>query len=104
MLGGLEEARYQEYEIRIEPGTKLFVYTDGVPEASNANKELFGTARMIDALNVRPDASCEEVLQNVRSSVDAFVSNAEQFDDLTMLCIEYKGPVPAEQEGSIEEQ
>jgi len=104
VLGGLEEARYQEYEIRIEPGTKLFVYTDGVPEASNANKELFGTARMIDALNARPDASCEEVLQNVRSSVDAFVSNAEQFDDLTMLCIEYKGPVPAEQDGSKEEQ
>ena len=63
-----------------------------MPEASNQDKELYGTDRMIEALNASPDASCEELLKNVRGSVDAFVSNAEQFDDLTMLCLEYKGP------------
>ena len=94
VLGGLESARYREYEIRLEPGAKLFVYTDGVPEATNASRELFGTGRMIEALNVRPDAGPEDVLANVRSAVDDCVLNAEQFDDLTLLCLEYKGSSP----------
>jgi sigma-B regulation protein RsbU (phosphoserine phosphatase) len=70
----------------------IFVYTDGVPEATNANKELFGTERMIDALNTKGKVAPKEVLKNVRASVDEFVGNAEQFDDLTMLCLEYRGP------------
>ena len=73
------------------PGSKLFLYTDGVPEATDANKELFGTERMLSALNAQPDASPEQTLQNVRAAVDAFVKDAEQFDDLTMLCVEYRG-------------
>ena len=98
VLGGLEEATYREYEIHMEPGAKLFVYTDGVPEASNAAKELFGTKRMIEALNVHPDASCADLLNNVRGAVDDFVLSAEQFDDLTMLCLEYKGPETVSEE------
>jgi sigma-B regulation protein RsbU (phosphoserine phosphatase) len=65
--------------------------TDGVPEATDANKELFGTERMLEALNKNPDAAPEEILRNVRAAVDAFVKDAEQFDDLTMLCVEYRG-------------
>ena len=91
VLGGLEGATYKEYELRLEPGAKLFVYTDGVPEATNASNELFGTERMIHALNVRPNADPMEVLKNMRNAVDGFVLDAEQFDDLTMLCLEYKG-------------
>jgi serine phosphatase RsbU (regulator of sigma subunit) len=68
------------------------VYTDGVPEATNADEELFGTKRMIEALNSDPDAEPQDVLKNVRTAVDAFVNDADQFDDLTMLCLEYKGP------------
>ena len=78
---------------------KLGVYTDGVPEATNAANELFGTERMIDALNRHPDDAPIEVLKHVRASVDEFVQEAEQFDDLTMLCLEYKGPQAAEKEG-----
>ena len=92
VIGGMEGIRYKEYEIQLEPGAKLFVYTDGVPEATNAKQELFGTDRMLAALNGLPDASPLEVLKNVRKAVDAFVQEAEQFDDLTMLCLEYKGP------------
>ena len=91
VIGGMEGVRYKEYEIQMEPGSKLFVYTDGVPEATSAEKELFGTERMIDALNVDPDAAPEQILKNVRAGVDGFVKDAEQFDDLTMLCVEYKG-------------
>ena len=91
VIGGMEDVKYREYEIRMEPGSKLFVYTDGVVEATSAGKELFGTERMIEALNVDPDASPQEILRNVRASVDGFVKDAEQFDDLTMLCVEYRG-------------
>ena len=91
VIGGMENVRYKEYQIQMEPGSKIFVYTDGVAEATNAEKELFGTERMIEALNTDPDAAPQQILKNVRSSVDAFVKDAEQFDDLTMLCLEYKG-------------
>ena len=70
----------------------LFFYTDGVPEATNARQELFATDRMLSALNKHPEASPQDVLENMRHAVDGFVQDAEQFDDLTMLCLEYKGP------------
>ena len=92
VIGGLEEAKYKEYVIQLQPGAKVFVYTDGVPEATNAEQELFGTERMMAALNADPDAAPMDVLKNVCRAVDGFVKNAKQFDDLTMLCLEYKGP------------
>ena len=61
-------------------------------EATDAGNTLFGTERMLAALNKDPDAEPEQILKNVRADVDSFVKEAEQFDDLTMLCIEYKGP------------
>ncbi len=91
VIGGMDGVRYKEYELQIEPGAKLFVYTDGVAEATNAEKELFGTDRMIEALNRNPSVPPKEILQNVQAAVDEFVKDAEQFDDLTMLCLEYKG-------------
>ena len=91
VIGGMEGVRYREYEIQMEPGAKLFVYTDGVPEATDADKELFGTGRMLDALNADKSAAPVQVLKNVRRAVDGFVKDAEQFDDLTMLCLEYRG-------------
>ena len=91
VLGGIDGAKYKEYSLQLERGTKLFLYTDGVPEATNAASELFGTERMLAALNTDTKAVPKQVLQNVRTAVDDFVQGAEQFDDLTMLCLEYKG-------------
>ena len=91
VVGGMEGIRYKEYEIQLNPGDKLFLYTDGVPEATNAAQELFGTDRMITALDTGADGSARDVLVNVRKSVDEFVQDAEQLDDLTMLCLDYKG-------------
>ena len=96
VIGGIEGVEYSQYELQINPGDKLFLYTDGVPEATNAEKELFGTERMIAALNERKEESPAQVLEGVRSAVDDFVKEAEQFDDLTMLCLAYKGPDPAQ--------
>ena len=92
VIGGMSGVRYREYELQMTPGAKLFLYTDGVPEATNGQNELFGTARMIAALNEDAAAAPEDILANVRRAVDGFVQEAEQFDDLTMLCLEYKGP------------
>ena len=94
VLGGMEDMIYREYELRLGPGDSLFLYTDGVPEATNAQEELFGAERMVEALNRLPDAPPKQVLENVRRAVDEFVRDAEQFDDLTMLCLEYRGPQP----------
>ena len=91
VIGGMEGMKYKEYELQLAPGSKLFLYTDGVPEATNAEDELFGTERMLSALNANPSAPPEELLKNVRRAVDAFVKDAEQFDDLTMLSLEYRG-------------
>ena len=90
VVGGMDGIVYKDYELRLQPGDKLFVYTDGVPEASDADHRLFGTERMISALNTDPAASPEQILGNVRAAVDHFVKDAEQFDDLTMLCVELK--------------
>lgn len=92
VIGARATMSYTDYEIVLKPGDKIFVYTDGVAEASNSKKELFGTDRMVEALNKKPDVAPEELLALVREEVDAFVKNAEQFDDLTMLCLEYHGP------------
>ena len=83
--------KYQEYELQMTPGTKLFLYTDGVPEATDADGNMFGTERMLTALNASPEAAPQKLLKNVRRAVDGFVKDAEQFDDLTMLCLEYRG-------------
>ncbi len=92
VLGGMEEMIYQEYTLKLGPDDRLFLYTDGVPEANNAQNELFGTERMVEALNQLPDAPAKQVVENVRRAVDGFVREAEQFDDLTMMCLEYHGP------------
>ena len=91
VIGGMEGVRYKNYSMQLEPGAKLFVYTDGVPEATDADNQMFGTDRLVEALNHDPDASPEALLKNVRKAVDNFVKDAEQFDDLTMLCVEYRG-------------
>ncbi|MBR7038073.1 MAG: serine/threonine-protein phosphatase, partial [Oscillospiraceae bacterium] len=91
VIGWMEGLQYEEYSLQLHAGDRLFLYTDGVPEATNAEKEMFGIERMIDALNCTPDAAPRQILSDVREAVRGFVKDAEQFDDLTMLCIEYQG-------------
>ena len=90
-VGTMDGVRYREYELALEPGSSLFVYSDGLPEANNSEEELFGMDRTLAALNEAPDAEPQEVLRTVRCAVDAFVGEAPQFDDLTMLCVRYYG-------------
>ncbi|MBR3436805.1 MAG: serine/threonine-protein phosphatase [Lachnospiraceae bacterium] len=91
VIGGMDGIQYKDYELQLRPGTKLFLYTDGVPEASDAQKKLFGSERMLDALNKDPAADPEHTIRAVRAAVEDFAEGAEQFDDITMLSVEYKG-------------
>ena len=91
VIGGMDGICYKEYELQLRPGAKLFVYTDGVPEATDARSEMFGTERMLQTLNADPDATPEEILKTVEAAVNNFEMDSEQFDDLTMLCMEYRG-------------
>ena len=93
VVGAMAGVPYREYEITMEPGSKLFVYTDGLPEAMGGadGHDMLGTERMLEMLNSAKEAAPEDLLEHIRTSLGGFVGTAEQFDDLTMLCIEYNG-------------
>ena len=76
----------------MEPGSKLFVYTDGLPEANDSEENMFGMDRAVEALNNNKTASPDEILDNMKDAVNDFVKDAEQFDDLTMMCLSFEGP------------
>ena len=90
-VGMMEGIHYREYELQLEPESRIFVYSDGLAEANNSEEKLFGIDRTLVALNEVPDADAEETLNAVRRAVDTFVGDAAQFDDLTMMCIVYHG-------------
>ena len=100
VIGGMEGMKYRNYELRMEPGAKLFLYTDGLPEATNEEEEAFGTERMLQALHEAENAAPQGVLREMGDSVEIFSAGAPQFDDLTMMCITYTGPAAQPEESS----
>ena len=91
-VGAMKGIPFKQHSFQLYPGDSFFVYTDGVAEATNGKKELYGAERMLQALNRDPDAEPDQVLANVTQDIDSFVAGAEQFDDITMLCFRYVGP------------
>lgn len=90
VLAGLEDIEYQEQTVNLSIGDKIFQYTDGVTEAVNKDKKLYGMDRLQHALNEKClECSPEETLRLVKEDIDAFVGDNDQFDDITMLCLEY---------------
>ena len=101
VMGGMEGMEYKEYEICLKPGSEVFLYTDGVTEATSEKNEQFGTKRLLESLNSGLAPELKGVLERVNGAVDVFVGNAPQFDDITMLCLYYAG---ADATDSSEEQ
>ena len=91
VLGVTKKAVYQNREFTLLPGDCLFVYTDGITEATNPAYEMFGEERLTRVLNQNPDTGPEELIHRVHQEVDRFVGSAPQFDDITMLCLKYYG-------------
>ncbi len=87
----IEDMPFKQHAFKLEPGDTFFVYTDGVTEATNSKNELFGTDRMLDVLNHSIDADPEMMLSNMSENINAFVGEAKQFDDITMLALKYNG-------------
>ena len=90
-LGVMEDLKYNEYEIRLEPGDCIFLYTDGIPEAINSETEQYGTSRMLDALSDNRDLPVKDLLDAVKRDVNGFAGSTAQFDDLTIMGFRYNG-------------
>ena len=90
VLGGMTRSKYTDYELTLQCGDTVFVYTDGVPEAARADGEFYGLERLTEALNDPEAAEPDVILQTVKNNVIMFMNGAEQFDDLTMLCLKYR--------------
>lgn len=90
VIGGMEDMVYKDYEMQLNPGDKLFLYTDGVPEATDSEDNMFAADRMLAALNEHEEETPQQIIEGVINSVNVFVGDAPQFDDMTMLCIELK--------------
>lgn len=87
----MEGIRFREHEFELHPGDTLIQYTDGVSEATDSKDELFGNERIVNSLNIEPDAEPKELLHTLRTEIDHFVGDAPQFDDITMLGFKYYG-------------
>lgn len=90
VLAGMEGMRYKAGSMILEPGDKLFQYTDGVTEATDSDSKLFGMERLEASLNKIKNGTPKDILESVKNDIDDFVNVALQFDDITMLCLEYK--------------
>ncbi len=90
VLAGMEGVRYREGEITLCHGDRLFLYTDGVPEATNVDNQLYGEERLLSFMNNNLDLDAKELLPNLKTNIDGFAQKAPQFDDITMLMFDYK--------------
>jgi len=91
-LATMEGIPMRQYSLQLNPGDRIFVYTDGVPEAINEQQEAYGTSRLIGLLNEHLDLTAQELLPLIRGDVSDFAGKAEQFDDITMLEFTWFGP------------
>ena len=91
VMGMIDRVEFFLNEIQLQSGDTIYLFTDGVVEAKDINGDLFKKERMLDALNINPSLSPEELDKVVREKVDEFVGDAEQFDDITSLCLRYYG-------------
>jgi serine phosphatase RsbU (regulator of sigma subunit) len=91
MLAGMEGTRYRSYQTQLKPGDRIYLYTDGVTEATDSQNKLYGQERLNQVLNDHKDASPKDLCAFVKEDVDKFTGEAEQFDDITMLAFRFKG-------------
>ena len=90
VLAGLEGIPYQQETIQLEKGDSIYLYSDGATDAINVKEEMFGEDRLEQSINVHKDKTPEEILKSIKADIDQFVGEADQFDDITMLCLQYK--------------
>ncbi len=92
VLAAMEGICYWANSIQLEPGDLLYLYTDGVTEAMNADNGLYGENRLLEVLEHNINADVHAICENIKTDVDAFAGDAPQFDDITMLTLRYTPP------------
>ena len=90
VLAGMEGMKYKKQEMDIEPGSVIFLYTDGAPEAHNAEKQLYGEDALLACVNKNKDGSMKKICDELRADIEEFASGVDQFDDITMLAFRFK--------------
>ena len=91
VLAGMEGIRYRKNELQLDPGDVIYLYTDGVTEATDLENQLYGEERLLELMNQNLDSDTQKICEEVKRDVDIFVGEAPQFDDITMLCLKYNG-------------
>ena len=91
VLAGLDGYKYKMQELDLAPGDRIYLYTDGITEATSINTELYGEDRLLNYLNNNTDKKANEILPGVKADIDVFIDGAEQFDDMTMLMVDFFG-------------
>ena len=90
VLAGMEGIRYRVNELQLEQGDRIFLYTDGVTEATDINNQLYGEDRLINFMISNSELDGTNLLPSLKADIDRFVGEAPQFDDITMLVFDYK--------------
>ena len=90
VLAGMEGVRYRVGELTLCPGDRMFLYTDGVTEATNAHNQLYGEDRLLAFMNENATVVADALLPALKANIDEFVGEAPQFDDITMVMFDYK--------------
>ena len=96
VLAGMEGVRYRVGELTLRPGDRVFLYTDGVSEATNSENQLYGEERLLNFMNRNSTVDATALLPGLKANIDAFVGDAPQFDDITMLMFDYKSHIGGE--------
>lgn len=96
VLAGMDGLRYRQYELQMHPGDRIFLYTDGITEATDPAKNLYGNDRLLAYLNAHSSASLKDMLTGLTADINAFAATEEQFDDMTMLMLDYLSNRPGE--------
>ena len=89
VVGAIEGYKFKDYKFKLNKGDKLYIYTDGIPEATNSHNQMFTLDGMINSLNNHNDGTPKEICEGIIEDANAFVDGSEQFDDMTMICFEY---------------
>ena len=102
VLAGMEDMFYKENTVSLQPGDVVYLYTDGVTEANNAEEALFGEERLLACFEQADSMDASQILSTVRQALDAFVQDTDPFDDVTMLCFRYNGAQAASGDAGAE--
>jgi sigma-B regulation protein RsbU (phosphoserine phosphatase) len=89
--GAFKKSKYKQFELQMEKGDTMLLYTDGVTEAFNSAHEAYGNERLFDIMKFNDCSNAPQIINKIYKDIDDFTGSMEQYDDITMLCIQFKG-------------